>query len=158
MDNNPGDRLRIARELLELTQDQFSKPLGLSRVNITNLESGKVKISTLHALSFEYVYKISADWLLNGSGDIFLAEKSTSNGDVVKYEHPIEAEHMKLIKEFKNKKLALELNYDLVSFEHDDPSLLYEIKGYFKRMKSEEKKDSSHTTLKGTDRRKNRAG
>lgn len=156
MNNETGDRLRIAREALELTQDQFSKPLGLSRVNITNLESGKVKISTLHALSVEYVYKISSDWLLHGSGEMFIIDKSTSNGDVVKYEHPIEAQHMKLIKEFKNKKLALELNYDLVSFEQDDPSLLYEIKGYFKRMKSEEKK-ANDQTWSGADRRKSKA-
>lgn len=66
------DRLRSARKSLNLTQEELGKTIGLSRANITNLESGKVKFAKLHAIALERVHKISSDWLLTGKGSMFL--------------------------------------------------------------------------------------
>lgn len=62
------DRLKTARESIALTQTDFGVPLGLSQANVRDLESGKVKFSTLHALAIEKIHGISSNWLLDGSG------------------------------------------------------------------------------------------
>ena len=133
MNIDSGKRLKLAREALDMTQDIFAQSIGLKRVNITNLEGGKVKISTLHALAIEYVHNIDANWLLTGKGGMFKSEpQRAANGDVIPYEHPTEAKHMKLVKEFKNKDLALELSSGLVKLEEVDEESLYEINDIIK--------------------------
>lgn len=68
----PKDRLKIAREDMGWTQEEFANSLGLNQANIRDIESGKVKFSTLHALAIENVHKISSEWLLTGSGSMKL--------------------------------------------------------------------------------------
>jgi len=64
----PKERLKEARDETGLNQADFGEPLGLSQANVRDLESGKVKFSTLHALAIENVYGYKAKWLLNGVG------------------------------------------------------------------------------------------
>lgn len=68
------DRLRIAREKLGLTQKKLGNSIGLKAENVRDLESGKVKFSTLHALALENIYGLCSDWLLSGSGEMFSNE------------------------------------------------------------------------------------
>ncbi|WP_051283880.1 helix-turn-helix transcriptional regulator [Desulforegula conservatrix] len=72
-----GKRLSEVRKAIGLTQENFGKPIGLTRINVTNLESGKVQISTLHALAIEYVYKINSEWLLTGNGESLLSDNES---------------------------------------------------------------------------------
>jgi transcriptional regulator with XRE-family HTH domain len=67
----PKDRLKIARMELKLTQEKFGSLLDLSQANIRDLESGKVKLSTLHSLAIENVFAVSASWLMTGNGEMF---------------------------------------------------------------------------------------
>lgn len=62
------NRLKLARIEADLNQAEFGAPLGLSQANVRDLESGKVKISTLHALAIEKIHGISSVWLLSGEG------------------------------------------------------------------------------------------
>ena len=63
---NPSGRLKKIRKKLNLTQEMFGKSIGLNRDKIMSLESEKVKLSELHAIAIEYIYKINRHWLLNG--------------------------------------------------------------------------------------------
>lgn len=148
-----GDRLKQYRLSKGFNVVDFSKILSISQGSLSGLENNKSKPSADTLANLVLYTDIDIKWLLTGESEL----KASSNSDVVQYEHPVEAQYMKLIKEFKNKGLALELNMELVSFEQDDPALLYEIKGYFKRMKSEEKKAKDHMTRSGEGRRKNKA-
>ncbi len=67
---NINDRLKHIRQLFGITQKQMGVDLGLSPSKIRDLESGKVKISTLHALALKDVYKINPDWLMFGNGPL----------------------------------------------------------------------------------------
>jgi len=70
--DNVQNRLKQVRGVLNLTQEEFGKPVGLKHNNIRDLEAGRVNISKLHAISFEYVYSISSRWLLKGYGEMFI--------------------------------------------------------------------------------------
>jgi len=82
-------RLKSARLSIGLNQLDFGIPLGLSQANVRDLESGKVKISTLHALAIEKIYRISPEWLMDGKGPMILGEaeyslsESEKNGDKI---------------------------------------------------------------------------
>lgn len=60
---------------MKLTQAQFAEGVGLKPANVRDIESGKVKFSTIHALAIENVYQIDSNWLLYGSGDMFVKGK-----------------------------------------------------------------------------------
>ncbi len=114
------ERLKIARKLLGLTQEKFGEPLDINRYGVLGLESGKVKISTVHAKAFEYIYKISSDWLLNGTGEMFIEErlaKEATNGFGGVSE---ETSHAELIKYFTNKTKAKVMNWNLIKLEKGD--------------------------------------
>ncbi|QTA84858.1 Uncharacterized protein dnm_008610 [Desulfonema magnum] len=54
--------------------------IGLNQANIRDLELGKVKISTLHALAMQNIFDLSPDWLLTGKGKMLCEDhKKTKN-------------------------------------------------------------------------------
>lgn len=128
-----GERLKEVRNLLGLTQEKMGAPIGLSKANIRDLESGKVKISTIHTLAFEYVYKINSKWLITGVGEKIVDnyrpdyvsepvpqyndDKTIKENEVLKYLEIVEAEHAKLIKGFKDKERGKRLNEKLIRLE-----------------------------------------
>ena len=64
--NELGTRLKKAREYLGLTQEDVAKLLGVSRVIITNIESGTRKVSADELEKFSKIYGRSMDELMNG--------------------------------------------------------------------------------------------
>ena len=64
--NELGIRLKKAREYLGLTQEDVAKLLGVSRVIITNIESGTRKVSADELEKFSKIYGRSMDELMNG--------------------------------------------------------------------------------------------
>jgi DNA-binding XRE family transcriptional regulator len=65
------NRMIKARKALELNQENFGEKLGLGRRQITNLETGTVRLSKLHLIAFEHVYGIRQGWMKTGRGNIF---------------------------------------------------------------------------------------
>jgi DNA-binding XRE family transcriptional regulator len=114
---NIYQRLKKARKKLDLTQDMMAKPLGLSQANLRDLESGKVKISTLHVLAIEHIYKISANWLITGIGNMIQeCGEGSQNGDIGRMDS-VSAEHMDVINKFKNQERAKRLCEKLIMLE-----------------------------------------
>ena len=64
--NELGIRLKKAREYLGLTQEDVAKLLGVSRVIITNIESGTRKVSADELEKLSKIYGRSMDELMNG--------------------------------------------------------------------------------------------
>jgi len=134
MDTESSTRLRHAREALELTQDELARSIGLKRVNITNLETGKVKISTLHALALEYVHRVDARWLLNGDGSMWA--KTTPLKSAVNFESTgddkVIREHIEIVRQFEDKVTAKEMNVNLRTIETLDKAEFKDAAGYLR--------------------------
>src|SRR5688572_12307334 len=58
-----GDRLRAAREYLQLTQEEASDAVGISRSALSLIESGRRKIDALELAAFAKLYGQSVDAL-----------------------------------------------------------------------------------------------
>lgn len=62
--NGLGTRLKKAREYLGLTQEDVAKLIGVSRVIITNIESGIRKVSAEELSKFAKIYGWTMEELL----------------------------------------------------------------------------------------------
>lgn len=64
--NELGTRLKKAREYLGLTQDDVAKLIGVSRVIITNIETGTRKVSADELSMLSKIYGWTMEELLEG--------------------------------------------------------------------------------------------
>lgn len=66
-----GERIRILREKLNITQEEFSQKLGTTRNTITNYEVGRRVPMEATIKSICREFNVSYDWLKNGEGEMF---------------------------------------------------------------------------------------
>lgn len=64
--NEIGERIRLRRKELNITQTQIHKEIGISSGNISGIESGKVLPSSLALIGLSKILKCSIDWILTG--------------------------------------------------------------------------------------------
>jgi transcriptional regulator with XRE-family HTH domain len=67
-----GSRLRMARELAGLSQEQVAEMLSMRRPSISEIESGRRKVSADELVKLSEVYDVRVSWLM-GADD---AEKT----------------------------------------------------------------------------------
>lgn len=86
--------------------------------DVLNLKSGP-SFSLILGISKEFP-KINTNWLLTGNGSMTLSDDS---GDI------IDITHQNIIKQFRRKEDALEINLKLVEIEEHDPVEFGHVKG-----------------------------
>jgi len=66
-----GERVRILRKSLELTQTEFGRKIGIVQGHLTGIENGDKKIteSTINVICA--VYGASKEWLRTGGGEMY---------------------------------------------------------------------------------------
>lgn len=64
-----GERMRTWRKLLDIRQDALSVKVGVTRTQITNLETGVTEPSIAVLVAIARELKVSTDWLL-GLSDV----------------------------------------------------------------------------------------
>lgn len=65
-----NERIRYLRkERLHITQEALGEPLGLTRANIANIESGRIAVTERVILSISEKFGINEKWLRTGEGD-----------------------------------------------------------------------------------------
>lgn len=81
-------RLKEARVYLGLVQGDVSRALGIPRASISEIESGKRKVTSLELRRFARLYRRSVGWLLSeeevghsGHEPLFRATEALSAGD-----------------------------------------------------------------------------
>ncbi len=68
-----GRRVKHIRSQLKLTQKNFARGLGISDARLSDIESGKGSPTFPFFFNISAIYRVSADYLLAGEGDLFLA-------------------------------------------------------------------------------------
>lgn len=163
------ERLKIIIEFSGLKRDEFAQQCGISRAQLFKYLKGDQEPGTgFYRALKQNMPGIDVGWLIAGIGNmlsIHNGEKDLQNSEVISYQDALENEHFKLIKQFRDKETALNANKDLLDIEKNSNEAFVKAVGYLKGVRdavspsaSYEKKGTSHTTWKGTDRRKNRAG
>lgn len=71
LNNDIGIRISQIRKSLKLTQDKFSKRLGLARNTIATYETGvRIPMDSI-IISICREFSVNEDWLRTGEGDMF---------------------------------------------------------------------------------------
>lgn len=67
------ERIRYLRkEILKLTQQEFSDSLKISRSNMGNIEIGRIAVTDRVIYDICEKFNVNEEWLRTGSGDIFI--------------------------------------------------------------------------------------
>lgn len=78
-----NERLRALRELLNKSQDEFGKDLGLSRNYISLLENGQRNLSEQSIKVLCNEFSVNENWLRTGQGDMF--KPRTKNEELLSF-------------------------------------------------------------------------
>lgn len=78
--NKLGERLKEAREYLNLTQEQVAKILDIGRDAIIRIEKGTRKITSEELLNFSKLYNISINELLNNNEELYYSNQAFARG------------------------------------------------------------------------------
>lgn len=78
----PAERLRQAREELNLSQSEFGESIGLTQAGVSKFEMSLIPLRKLVLLAIEHVYGIRGEWLIYGEEPKYLSNKTLKNDDV----------------------------------------------------------------------------
>lgn len=80
-----GERIKYARKLKGLTQNDIYKLTGISSGNLSDIENNKVLPSANALISLKRELEVSIDWILTGETDnLFDKKQNKLSGDVGK--------------------------------------------------------------------------
>lgn len=74
-----GKRIKLIRQQLKLTQQQFAEKIGVSRSHISNLENGNEMPSNSLLLFISTIFPVNHDWLLYEDGDMLYSGTESEN-------------------------------------------------------------------------------
>lgn len=69
-----GERLRLIRRQLNMTQEQLAQRLGVGKAALSMIETGKARLSTRNKNILVQDFNVNPDWIETGHGQIFNAE------------------------------------------------------------------------------------
>lgn len=72
--DNVGERIRLIRKNTGLTQEQFAKAIGYSKMQVHYVEAGKVTPSNELLHQVAVVFNVNYDWIMTGEGKMEAAE------------------------------------------------------------------------------------
>ncbi len=146
-----GGRVAYVRLKSGLSMNDFGNIVGLSKGNISRLENHSYDPSYKSIVEICKNFKVNPSWLLLNIGEPD-DETHIEIEPVTTPSNETEFEHMALVKTFKNKELAKELNIILKEIEDLDSDHLREVKGILRSELSMLRLTSQSYT--GEDRRK----
>ena len=71
-----GDNIKKLREHLNLTQKEFGEKIGRSHQAIQKYECNETPVKQAMLILISQAYNVNPDWLLNGTGEMFLDNTS----------------------------------------------------------------------------------
>lgn len=67
-----GERIKMVRKSLKITQNELAISIGLKRNTIANYEIGQIQPSDRTIADISRVYNVSEEWLRTGQGEMFV--------------------------------------------------------------------------------------
>lgn len=68
-----SERIKVLRkDILKLTQQDFSEALNMSRSNMGNIEIGRIEVTDRVISDICEKFNVNEEWLRNGTGNIFV--------------------------------------------------------------------------------------
>ena len=92
------ERLRnLRKDLLQITQAEFSGTIGISRSNLANIEKGNSGLSPRVVRDICREFSVRREWLLNGEEPVFDSEARDKNSGIEALFRQLSANNQKAI-------------------------------------------------------------
>lgn len=128
----------------------FAKQCGISENQIYNYLKRDQEPGTKFYRGLKENYpKVSIDWLISGIGNPFIDFKGEQGGNI------LDLKHERVIREFRDKECALEINRALVALERTSSKEFYKLAGVIQDRVERQVKYYSDRR-RGADRRQNK--
>jgi len=82
MTENIGERIKLLRQSLGLTQKEFASKIGIGEKTLRNYESGKFTPKEAVLRAIEQTFNVNPEWLRHGRGEMF-SQKEEKQEDVL---------------------------------------------------------------------------
>ncbi len=69
-----GERVRLMRKQLDMTQEQMAQRLGIGKAALSMIETGKARLSARNKNILVQDFNVNPDWIETGDGKMFNAE------------------------------------------------------------------------------------
>ena len=69
-----GERVRLMRKQLNMTQEQMAQRLGIGKAALSMIETGKARLSARNKNILVQDFNVNPDWMETGEGKMFNAE------------------------------------------------------------------------------------
>lgn len=73
-----NDRIRLIRSEMGLSQSEFGERIGVKKSVVSTMESGRTNVTARNMDLICKEFNVSREWLLTGSGEMFLPEATGS--------------------------------------------------------------------------------
>ena len=117
-----GGRIAYLRLSNGLTQAEFSKKTGISRGNVSGLESNKYEPSAKAIVKLVELFNVTADWILFGD-KVTKTESEQIPTQIIEPLSDVILDHIKIIKCFENPKEGRDANKWLIDLQNLDKEL-----------------------------------
>lgn len=137
------ERLRKSREYAELTQAALAKAIGVSLRTINNYEKEPSKLTIVVAQNIAHTCGVDEVWLLTGRGEMISSQETKDTKETepeknkttpVSINDVIDKEHAEVIKKFRSKKEAKDLNIKLVALDWNSKSAFKKAANYIEAL------------------------
>lgn len=71
-----NERIKEIRAALGISQEAFGSKLGIKKAAVSRIESGAVNLTEANIMLICEKFRVRREWLLTGSGEMFLPEAS----------------------------------------------------------------------------------
>ncbi len=118
-----NERFKKLREVLELSQEQFGKSIGLSKSGISNIEKKLRNVTEKHIKLIISAFNVREEWLRYGEEPMFIATRKEITNELVK-QYDLD----ELGKEFVEKVLLLDKE-DILTLIKISEAMIYKKNG-----------------------------
>ena len=135
------ERIKLLRkDILDMTQEEFSSKIKISRANIGSIETGRISVTDRVIFDICHAFNVRGEWLRSGEGEMFQSEKSFSLDEYV-HAHNFTDIELRILKTYLEIPVDLRekvLGYVSHAFSHDS-EIDRQVQSYLEELEAEKK-------------------
>lgn len=128
-----NERIRILRESLHESQEQFGNSIGISKSGVSNIESGIRNVTEKHIKLICAAYSVNENWLRDGTGEMLIQNDNTIISEVAAQYHlgDMDKELLRIFLELapEQRQAVKSFAFALVDSVLQNPALYQEYRG-----------------------------
>lgn len=156
-----NERLRKVRDLIGISQKEFSEKINIGQSTLAMLENGQRTLKDIHISQICNNFKVDEDWLRYGKGEMFIKNDSTILSNLID-EYDLDSLDKKIVKGYINltsdqrdviktyvSSLVNDINDENAAAKDEEDEIKEELESYRLELEAEKKGTTSPVSENG---------